>query len=259
MAFHLAGFLEDIDAAGAFVNLTALADQRLFTQGDDIRVPDLNQVFALAGGADAVVQPRLRLTSPTLDELVRYEISPLNSQNAAAVEPDSPQKVDDLRQNPLILGVDEILQCELFNNSAAAQDQWALLWFSDGSPQPVSGQRPFTVRATGTTTLVANTWTQVNVTLDDNLPPGNYQIIGLRPDSAGCVAGRVVFRTQNQNRPGALGTDTILDIQHPMFRHGALGVWGEFPFTQLPAIEFLSVVADTAETIHLDLIRTSRG
>lgn len=255
MPQHLAGFLEDLDAAGAFVNLAALVDQRLFTQGDDIRVPTLNMVIAAAGGADAVVQPRMRLDSPTLDAVVRYEVSPLNSQDAAAVEPDSPQKVDDMRGAPMLLGTDEILQVQLNNNSAAAQDQWCLVWFADSVPQPVTGGRPFTVRMTGTTTLGANVWSTVVMTLDENLPPGNYQVIGLRPESLGCVAGRLIFRTGEFWRPGALGVDTILDLQHPMFRHGAMGILGEFPFTQLPAIEFLSVIADTVETVHLDLIR----
>lgn len=255
MPQHLAGFLEDIDPAGVFVNLAALADQRLFTQGDDLRVPPLNMVVAAAGGADAVVQPRLRLDSPTLDQMVRYEISPLNSQDAAAVEPDSPQKMDDLRRAPLLLGVDEILQVQLLSNPAAVQDQWALLWFADQVPQPVSGGRPFTVRATGTVTLTVNVWSTVDITLDENIPPGNYQVIGLRPESLGCVAGRLIFRTGDFWRPGALGVDTVIDIQHSMFRHGEMGVLGEFPFTQLPAIEFLSVIADTVETVHLDLIR----
>lgn len=255
MPFHTAGFLEDIDSAGVFANIAGLADQRLFVQGDDLRVPVLNQVFAIAGGADGVVAPRFRLDSPTLDQQVRYEVSPLNSQDAAAVEPDSPQKIDDLRAAPMMLGVDEILQCQLNNNPAAAQDQWLLLWFSDGVPSPLTGGRQFTVRATGTTTLVANAWTDVPITLDENLNPGNYQLVGLRPDSLGCVAGRIIFRTGNQWRPGALGVDTILDLQHSMFRHGNLGVWGEFPFTQIPSVEMLSVIADTVETFHLDLIR----
>lgn len=255
MPQHLAGFLEDIDPAGVFVNLTALVDQRLFTQGDDLRVPPLNMVIAAAGGADAVVQPRLRLDSPTLDQMVRYEISPLNSQDAGAVEPDSPQKMDDLRRAPLQLGIDEILQVQLLSNPAAAQDQWALIWFADQVPQPVSGGRPFTVRATGTTTLTVNVWSTVDITLDENIPPGNYQVIGIRPESLGCVAGRLIFRTGDFWRPGALGVDTVIDIQHPMFRHGEMGVLGEFPFTQLPAIEFLSVIADTVETVHLDLVR----
>ena len=224
MAFHTGAFAENIDSANAFANIAAVADDRLFTQGDDMRVPELNRLIAAAGGADAVVQPRMRLSSPTLDEMTRYEISPLNSQDAAGVEPDSPQKVDDMRINPLLLGVDEILQCELLNNPAAVQDQWAVLWFADGSPTPETQGRQFTVRATGTTTLVDITWTSVTVTLDDNLPPGNYNVVGLRPESLGCVAARYIFRTGAFFRPGALGVDTVIDIQHPMFRHGGLRV-----------------------------------
>jgi len=252
---HLAAFAENIDSAGVFAFVAALADARLFTQGDDLRVPGQNKIFAVAGGADAVVQPRFRFTSPTLDELTRYEISAINSQNAAGVEPDSPAKLDDLRMGMLELSPDEILQVELNNNSAAVQDQWALVWFTDAKPEPVTGGRPFTVRATGTTTLVDIAWTSVTITLDENLPPGEYDVIGLRPESLGCVAARVIFRTGAFMRPGALGCDTVLDILPSMFRHGELGVWGSFPFTQLPAIEFLSVIADTAETVHLDLIR----
>lgn len=252
---HVAGFAENIDSAGAFAFLAALTDARLFTQGDDLRVPTQNRVFAVAAGGDAVVQPRFRLTSPTLDELTRYEIVAVNSQNGAGVEPDSPAKLDDLRMGMLELASDEILQAELLNNPGAAQDQWCLVWFTDSRPEPVTNGRPFTVRATGTTTLVDITWTSVTLTLDENLPPGNYDVIGLRPESAGCVAGRVVFRTGAFMRPGALGCDSVLDILPSMFRHGELGVWGSFPFTQLPAVEFLSVIADTAENVHLDLIR----
>ena len=255
MPFHTGGFLEDIDPAGAFVGITALADDRLFTEGDIIRVPSLNQVFAVAAGADGVVAPRFRLDSPSLDAVVRYEPSPVNIQNAAAVEPDSPQAVDDLRAAPLILGVDEQLNCNLLSNPAAAQDQWCLLWFADAVPSPVTSGRQFTVRLTGTTTLTVNVWDDVIMTLDEALPSGTYQVVGLRPESLGCVAARLIFRTGNQWRAGALGVDTIQDIQNPMFRHGQLGVWGEFPFTQLPALEFLSVIADTAESAHMDLIR----
>ena len=259
MVFHVGGFLEDIDAAGAFVNLAALADDRLFTQGDDLRVPELNRVLMVAGGADGVVIPRIRFDSPTLDLLVRPEIRPINSQDAAAVEPDSPQAVMKMLANPWTLGIDEILQVQLNNNSAAPQDQWALLWFADAPVTPITGQSVFTARATGTTTLVANAWTSVNITMDENLPPGDYQVVGMRPESLGCVAARLIFRTGNQWRPGALGVDLADDIQDDVFRNGALGIWGEFPFTQIPAIEFLSVIADTVETIYLDLIRIRGG
>ena len=152
--FHTAGWAENIDSAGVFARLAALVDARLFTQGDDIRVPTrLPMIIIAAGGADGVVGPRMRLDSPTLDAQTRYEISPLNSQDAAGVEPDTPQKIDDLRRTPVQLGIDEILNVELNNNPGAVQDQWALVWFADAVPTPVTAGRQFTVRATGTTTI----------------------------------------------------------------------------------------------------------
>ncbi len=255
MPFHVAGFLESLDPAAAFVNMAGLADDRLFVQGDDLRVPELNNLILAAGGAENTVAPRIRLTSPTLDELVRYEITPLNVAAAAGIEPGSPQALADLLDNPLALGVDEILQAEVLSNPAAAQIQWALGWFADAPPSPVLGERIFTVRATGTTTVGVGTWTAVNLTLDENLPPGNYDVVGARFGGETCIAGRIIFRTGSQWRPGALGTDAVSDLEHPLFRGGRLGVWGSFPFTQLPAAEYLCVAADTAQTVHLDLVR----
>lgn len=256
MSMHLGGFSESLDPAAAFVNIAALQDDRLFTQGDDIRVPPLNQVVGVMGGADGVVAPRIRLTSPTLTARTRYEVSPLNSQDAAAVEPDSPAKYSDLATTPLVLGVDEILQAELNSNPAAVQIQWAFLWFADAPVVPVQSQTMYTVRGTGTTTAVANTWTSADITLDDNLVPGDYQVVGLRAEGATLVAARFIFRTADQWRPGSIGTDSILDIIPDRFRNGQMGVWGRFPFTQLPAVEILCMAADTAQTVHWDLIRT---
>lgn len=255
---HLAGFEEDVNPAGSFANIAALADQRLFTQGDDIRVPELNYVVALAGGADSSTTARVRMTSPTLDEIVRYDISPLNELDGSDVEPGSPQAVDDLRDNPLLLGVDEILQAEVLSTPAGNLMQWAFVWFADGPVRRASSGRGFTARATSSGTLTAEQWSLDTITLDENLPPGTYQVIGLRPVSAGMVAARVVFRTGNFYRPGALGCDAESDIQHPMFRHGGLGVWGEFPFTQIPAIEACSISGDSSQVYFLDLVRISR-
>ena len=254
MTFHLGGFLEDIDGAGAFVNLTALEDDRLFNQGDDIRVPPLNRIVAVAAGIDNVVAGRVRLDSATLDAVVRQEITPLNLA-AGDVEPASPQAIQKMLANPWTLGVDEILTCQILSNPGAVADQWCLLWFADGPIAPIGAGDIFTVRATGGTTVIARAWTSVNITLDEGLPPGDYAIVGMRPQGATCIAARVVFRTGDFWRPGALGVDLVGDLQDDIFRYGKMGIWGEFPFTQIPAIEFLCDVADTAQIVHLDLIR----
>lgn len=257
MPFHLAGWLEDIDPAGAFVNLAALADQALFTSGDDIRVPELNRVIMAAGGLDGVVRSQVRFDSPTLDQNVRPQIQGLNSQNAAAVEPDSPPRLMKMLRNPWTLGVDENLTVQINSNPAAAQDQWALLWFADGPVTPIEGADIFQARLTGTATLVANAWTAVTMVLDEALPPGEYMCVGLWAESLGLVACRINFLTGQNWRPGCLGVDTINDIPDDVFRDGRLGDWGRFPFTQIPQFEFLSVVADTVETVVMDLVRVA--
>lgn len=254
MAMHLAAYLEDLDSAGVFANIAALDDNRLFTQGDDLRVPALNQVIMLAGGADNAVAARMRLNSPTLDALVRHEIVPLN-QATGDVEPGSPPAIQKMLGSPLILGVDEILTCDLNNDPGAVADQWCLVWFSDGPVQPVAAGNIFTVRATSATALVARVWSTVNINLDENLPPGDYAVVGLRAESASMIAARVVFRTGEQWRPGTIGCDLPADLTDPVFRAGALGIWGEFPFTQLPAMECLADLADAAQIFHIDLIR----
>lgn len=255
MPIHLVGFLEDIDSGGVFANLNSLADQTLFTTVDAIRVPELNRVIMVAGGADGVVDPRIRFDSPTLDAMVRPEIAPINVQDAAAVEPDSPHKLMKMLENPWTLGIDENLECELNNDPAAVQDQWALLWLADGPVNPIVGANVFTVRATSNTAAVANEWTSVAIALDEALPPGDYDLVGLHAMSAGMIATRVNFLTEQRWRPGCLGVDVITDLADPIFRAGRLGLWGTFPFTQIPLMDVLCVSADAVQTFHLDLIK----
>lgn len=252
---HLAAYYENLDAAAAFNALSAITDQVLQTAATSIRVPPLNNIIMAAAGADGVVDPRVRLESPSLDRFIRPEISPINVTNAAAVEPSSPHALMKMLDNPLALVTDEDLSASLNNNPAAAQDQWALLWLADAPPQPIAGANIVPWRLTGTTTLVAGAWTLGQLVADEALPVGRYAVVGMHAMAAGLVAARLVFRgVEGGYRPGCLGVDVIADLADPIFRNGRLGVWGEFHTTQQPAVEYLSVSADTAETVVLDLI-----
>lgn len=256
MPFHLAVYDASLDSAGAFAAIAPLADPMLFIQGNNIRVPvDTPRVIMAAGGADGVVIPRIRLTSPTLIARGRPEIKPLNVQNAAAVVPDSPVALMDMRQSPLALAPDELLFVELNNNPGAAQQQWCALWFADDSPVPIIGQEVRTARAASAVAAVANVWTNVTIAFDDNLQPGMYAVIGMRPQSATMIAARMVFRNDPAHRPGALGAATAQSQTSPIFRDGNLGVWGTFPFQQIPTIDVLCTAADAAQEFMLDLVR----
>src|SRR5260370_3179901 len=75
---------------------------------------------------------------------------------------------------------------------AAVQAQWGLVWFADGPIAPIVGNM-FTARATGTTVLGVLVRTLVPFVLAESLPRGRYQVVGLRAQSAGLIAARLVF------------------------------------------------------------------
>lgn len=255
--FTTVGFYESVDQAGAYVALNGVPDQHVRVSGDDIQVPTLNQILAVAAGVDATVAPRARLTAPSLRERSLFQITPLNTATAAAVEPGTPQGVVDLSDAPLALIVGEQLNVEALANPAAAQIQWGVVWLGDGVQAKAFGPI-FTVRATGATALVAGSWTNVALTFDEDLPRGRYQLVGLMPNSTGMIAARAVF-VGFGNRPGALGVDLVSDLQSYLFRYGELGVFGEFEDTEPPTMDCLAVSADATQEFWLDLIQLRKG
>jgi len=145
MPFTTVAFLESVDPAGVFNALTALADQHITISGDDIRVPTLNQILAVAAGVESAAAHRARLVSPSLRRTVNIELTPLNVAAAGAVEPGSPQAVIDFRRRPIPLVVSENLNAEVLSDPVAAQIQWVTVWLGDGPP--ASGSGPATSRS----------------------------------------------------------------------------------------------------------------
>lgn len=258
--FTTVAFQESVDPGGAFNALTAVADPHITVSGDDVRVPSLNQLIAVAFGVDVTVEAFARLTSPSLRVRNLLHVEPFNTGTAAAVEPGSPHRLADLRLSPIALVAGENLNAEVQSDPLAAQIQWAVAWLADGPPAPLRGPI-FTARATAAVTLVASAWGNGALTFVEDLPRGRYQVVGLRARSAGLVAARLVFVGAGAAgwRPGVLGTDAQDDLEHPMFRFGELGAFGEFEDIEPPTVDFLSVSADTAEDVYLDLIQMRAG
>jgi hypothetical protein len=257
MPFTAVAFYESVDQAGAYVALNAVPDQHVRVVGDDIQVPTLNRVIAVAAGVETAAANRARLVSPSLRELANFQICPLNGAAAGAVEPGSPQAVVDLRHAPLQLVTGEQLNLEALANPVAAQIQWGFVLLADGPIEEVGG-RIFTVRATSATALVAGTWTNVALTFDEDIPRGRYQVVGLCGIAAGLIACRCVF-VGGGPRPGVLGKDLNGDLEHEMFRYGGLGVYGEFEDTEPPTIDALSVSADATPEYWCDLVQLRKG
>jgi len=249
MTFTLAGWYESQDSA-VLVPAAALTDQHLTIDGDGIVVPDaLTNIVALyAGGADIT---RAQLQSPSIRAFIDAEISPL----AAALEPGDPLEVMDLRQAPLIVDADELLEMHFAEDGSGAKANVGLAWFADGPISPVAAANFRTLRATSTTAAVAVTWTNTGaLSFGETLPAGSYRIIGFRAVSATSVAARLVF-PGNAWRPGSLGSD---DEQghgsHNLFRFGNFGDFGTFEHNRPPTVDVLCTGTDSSHVFLFDIV-----
>jgi len=249
LPFTLVAFTESQDSA-VLVNIAAVADPHVRVVGDDIYVPVA--LPNLAGyhfcGANFTMG---QIASPSLRRVVNLDVD----QADLADEPGSPPNFHDHFGIPIPLDGGEAINTLMAEDGAGATRVNALVWFSDGPVTPVTGPM-HTVRCTGSTTLVANAWTNGAITFSQTLPRGTYQIVGMRAQSAGLRAARLVVPGYSW-RPGCIGCDADSDIEAPAFRKGRAGVWAEFSHDAPPTVDFFSASADTAEVVLLDLIKTA--
>jgi hypothetical protein len=251
MTFHTAAFYEDIDPAAAFVPITAVPEQMIFTDGDNLRVPD--QLPFIIGAAAAIGDAsglRAQVAAPSLRMLANYDIEPVVLADVFG----SPPETNFHPQRAIPLTPDEAVNFYVESNPAAAEQHYGGVWLADGPQTPVVGNF-FSIRAVGAITQVLTAWTNGNLTFAQTLPAGRYQVIGMRARSADALFARLVFPEQVA-RPGVPCVNAIGDTDIVAFRFGNAGVFGEFPSTNPPTLDVIGG-AGTAQYLILDMVRVS--
>lgn len=250
-------------SVSAFGKVAGLADEHVTVSGDDITVPELDQVIAIQALSETLA--RLRLNTPSLRKMWLPEFSEfledsllptlqaVDEAGSATFEVTKGLGFIDLTQNPFQLKRSEKLNVEIING--ASERGYIIVWLADGI-QAIERGQIFTIRATNTDTLVADTWTNGALVLDDTLPAGRYGLVGMSAQSATLIAARCVF-VGGSWRPGCLGKTAFSDSRPDIFRRGKLGIWGTFNHDQQPTIDFLARAGDSSQIVHLDLIQLS--
>jgi len=253
--FTLVGWSQSIDSA-VLAAITAIPDPHVRVQGNDVIVPGAQPnsppLNALVGAFGIGVNiTRLQMQSPSLRRILFNEIAPVS----IGILPPTVPAWNDMRFAPPILDPEEALDAFIAESGAGATRNSAFAWLADQPIEPVKGDIR-TVRVTATTTLTAFQWSNAQLTFDQSLPAGRYQIVGGRMESAGLLAWRCVI-VGGLWRPGAIGYATAGLVEPSAFRQGNMGVWGEFNHNTPPTIDYLSGSADTAEAGELDLIKVA--
>lgn len=259
---HLFGFLENLDAAAALNRLTPIPEggfANLFeiVDTDYLRVPStFSSIVGAYISADATVQPRARLVQTSYKTIFSGRTSIEVPLLSPTIEPGSPPVFNDWREDPSPLIHGDLLSCELLQNPGAATDEVALLWAANGPIKPVSPKGGHWLRTlTTAAALTANQWNNRSVTFEEEIGPGEYEILGLRGISTSLIGIRIAFPNHTW-RPGVLGCDARGDLVHPAFQPGQMGGFGSFKTTQRPTFDLLGDAADNeAQPIDLYIRR----
>ena len=252
MPYHCAAFAEQIAASGTFQAIAAVADDQLFTSGDDLRVP-AGLPFLLAAFSIGAGQSRARIVAPSLRAFANLEIAPKVISEAIPVD-DSAGLITMVR-DPLPLAVGESVNYESDGGAGAGVGmQTGVIFLGDGPAVSVNGQIR-TIRATAAIAGTEIVWGSGALTFSEDLPTGIYQVVGGRCEGDNPGAFRLIF-VRGGPRPGSLMALGDEGAEVPGSRRGGWGVWGEFDTNQPPTLEILSLAgAGSAQIVYLDIMR----
>lgn len=243
--FTTIAFSESQDAAAAFSKLNAVADQHVKTETTRIIVPEFASILVGAAAFLGTTGQFLRLISPSLRRLNLHHISPVGkllvpaAVNTPWLNP----------RHPIPLVPAEALEVEELADPAAAEVHTVIALLSDGAIAPYEGEIR-RIRATITLAQLASAWAFSELTLIDELPVGNYDIVGANLVAAGAVAFRLVGKG-DKHRPGGLALQDDDDLIDPLQMKGGMGVWGSFHTTTLPGVEVISSAAAGSATYQM--------
>ena len=225
-----------------------IADQHVTVRGDDLTIPELNQLVAAIVASTAVTQAQLQ--SPSLRVLWLQDIGKFTG---AADFANHPHQLCDHKEDPIPLVTAEKLNVYTVHTAAVV----ALLWLADAAITPVHGDIR-TIRATPDSHGVAWEWTNSTLSFAQTLPAGRYQVVGVRAFGTNLLAARLVL-VGYAWRPGVPAVLLDDDDDYQVFRRGRFGAFGEFEFDQPPSVDLLCHTASEAEAIYLDLIQVRAG
>jgi hypothetical protein len=247
MPHHTFAYTGSVNSA-AFTDTPALTDQIFQIQNGHFILPkDMRLLYAAYLAVSAI---RARIVTPKLRQITTTPL--IRSVNRAAVAATGFRLYNYL-SNPIVLKGLEETEVDTLNDAGGAEQQCVILSVYD-QLIPMPAGDPILYRGTGTTTVTANVWTDVPVTWNDLLPNGNYAIVGLNVFGATCKAARLIVPNQDY-RPGCLGLVNEYGQGDESFLGGGFGVWGTFLNTNMPRLQVLCGAADTAQIVHLEIIK----
>ena len=191
----------------------------------------------------------VRVSTPALRSVAPLDVHPFVI--AAAIPTNA--NYADMRDNPPIMYASEQIDIQTSESAGGTPVHRAVVNLGVRPPTRSRGQR-YRIIGTSATTVTAGAWTTCPLTYNANLPHGVYEIQGITPISATGIAARLIVPGEYY-RPGAVCLASLGDRLPWPFYDDGFGNLGRFDTRAYPQIEWLSVAADTAQTVYFDLCK----
>jgi len=245
---HVIAFYAAVSAGADNAPLNAVQGTAEYVQNNrHVLAQDQYVLWAYVQGANLT---RARIDAPSLRAFTPPRLPYFRRAGNPGTEP----PINDFAHLGLILrGAEEIAVQTSNDLNTGTQNHHAVLCVGPTLSPPSRGP-DFWVRATGNTTLVPHQWTNVPLTLESQLPAGNYRIVRFIARSASGIAARVITPGSIW-RPGVICINAEGQSPHRHFVDGRYGDFGTFSTVALPSVEFLSYLADTAQEVYFGLVR----
>jgi hypothetical protein len=256
MGQHLAAWFESIDQA-ALGRITTVQDDVLTPTGADrFLVPqDYNYIhYAFATGLNLsgarIVTPSLEVAKSDLDILPFGQGADLLTISQPAVF---------IPQRPIALAPSESIEVQTSEDGSSATTQQAFVSLGTAENEPMPSGNIRSVRATGVTTVTADTWHSVTLTLETSLEAGSYTLVHFLPFGTTVVAARWLPQGGGY-RPGMYGIGAAAPdhFDFPTDPWNRLGWYNMLRFTHItiPQIQYFCTAGDSAQTVQMYIIRT---
>jgi len=245
--YHVVGYYTT-QSAVTNVDATPMTDPILAIQNGHY-LPHV-QLFFYGGWFGGTALSRVVMDTPRSRQVVSPTLWPINPLAHPAQRPN----IIDRRQNPFILSaVEEVRMLMTVGGTGTIQSTGVMFWGPSIDPIPMGDI--YSIHGTSTTPANINTWTQITVNWDQNLPAGDYVVVGSQHQSPNAIAHRFVFRDQVW-RPGFLSVQSLTQETERGYYYGAWGRLGRFNTYTFPSVEVWCDTADAAHDITMNIIRT---
>lgn len=239
MKQHLLAFgTGALDASTGLVTLPTVNDGLVRASSNIVQLNESWDVLASYVGGVNVSRCRLNAAQARIRGYPN--LHPINNSTLFGDNPIH----NDMRQSPIRINQGENVTLQVTNAASVVTTALLLLAEPGGQFQPMpAGTRK--VRFTASPTSILWGWSgPYNVTLDDDLEAGDYDVWGMSCYEATTVAARLIFKNQVE-RPGAIAQQTAVQRPAPM-QFGGTGKWGTFNSITPP---FIEVYANAAAAI----------